>query len=357
MSRIVMGMSGGVDSSLAAVLLKERGFEVVGVSMKLWPCGPGDGEDPEDACCSPTDARAVALLHGIPHYVVDFEAQFAEGVVNGFLEQYRAGLTPNPCIKCNENVKFNDLWHYADQIRAERVGTGHYARIVEQDGRLCPATPRDLSKDQTYFLFTLKQEQLRVAEFPLGDLTKSEVRQLAADRNLHNAEKDESMDLCFVGEQGLQEFLREKMPDAFVPGPIVLQGTGEQLGEHRGVTGYTIGQRRGLGIGYSEPLYVTEINVATNTLTVGVRSDLYVSEAKLTDCHWHLFDELPAGGLHCKVRNRHHGVPIPATVVPSESGAIVRYHKEVMRPSPGQACVAYDDDVALCLGGGFFALG
>jgi len=350
-------MSGGVDSSLAAVLLGEAGEEVVGVSMKLWPCEGGAGGDPEDACCSPGDARAVALAHDIPHYVLDYEEPFRREVVDGFLAAYRAGETPNPCIACNERLKFAHLWDWAHGIGASGVATGHYARVIEHQGRLYPGVPVDRDKDQTYFLFSLSQEQLARARFPLGELTKAQVRSEAARRGLVTADKDESMDLCFVGEEGVQDFLRQEMPEAFVPGDIVLQDDGRVLGQHRGVTGYTIGQRRGLGVAWREPLYVVAIDLPCNRLILGSRAQLYVDRAILRDCRWHHGPDVPPEGLFALVRNRHRAKPVPATILPDgDGGAAVRYHEAVMRPSPGQACVVYDTDLQRCLGGGWFRL-
>ncbi|MDA3963195.1 MAG: tRNA 2-thiouridine(34) synthase MnmA [Planctomycetota bacterium] len=358
MQRIVVGMSGGVDSSLTAVLLQEQGFEVVGVTMQLWPCGLGGGEDPEDACCSPTDARAVAGRFGIAHYMVDFQDRFRTQVVDDFLYAYTHGETPNPCIGCNQTVKFGDLATWARQLGATAVGTGHYARVAEVNGRLCPAVPSDTSKDQTYFLFSLAQDQLAAAQFPLGDYTKDAVRTLAAERGLPNARKEESMDLCFVGPDGVTGFLRQEAPQAFAPGPVELQD-GTVIGEHRGLPGVTIGQRKGLGVAWREPLYVVHLDVARNAIVMGPRDALLIQETWLRDCLWHLHDELPVEGVRCLMRNRHRGPPVPATVLPAELpgggfGARVVYEQPCSRPAPGQAGVAYDPELQLCLGGGWF---
>lgn len=358
MGRVVVGMSGGVDSSLTAALLHEQGHEVVGVTMKLWPCGIGQGGDPEDACCSPTEARAVAARYGIAHYLVDFEQRFREQVLAGFIASYTAGETPNPCIGCNETIKFGDLDAWAARIGADAVGTGHYARIAELDGRLCPAVPADIVKDQTYFLFTLDQRQLAAARFPLGGLTKEQVRAEAARRELPNAQRDESMDLCFVGEDGVAGFLRREAPEAFAPGPIELED-GTVLGEHRGLPGLTIGQRKGLGVAWTEPLYVLRLEPARNAVVLGPRGSLLVGEAMIRDCRWHLIDALPGEGLRCAVRNRHRGPAVPATIVPCDlpgggTGARVVYERPVERPAPGQAAVAYDRELRYCLGGGWF---
>ncbi|MHC5068269.1 MAG: tRNA 2-thiouridine(34) synthase MnmA [Planctomycetota bacterium] len=359
--RVVIGMSGGVDSSLSALLLQEQGHEVVGVTLKLWPCGVGQGDDPEDACCSPTDARAVAVGHGMRHYVVDFEEHFRRGVLDEFISAYAGGETPNPCIRCNETVKFGDLWQWSRELGASALATGHYARIETISGRRCPAVPRDANKDQTYFLFGLSQEQLAVARFPLGGLTKDEVRAEAARRGLVNAERADSQDLCFVGPGGLAEFLRAEAPDAFVPGEIRLSD-GRVLGEHQGLPAFTVGQRKGIGVAWTEPLYVIGSDSPDNALILGTRDELTISEAWLRDGIWHLHEQLPALGLECLVRHRHRATPVPAVLTPVEladgrPGVHVRYSRPVQRPALGQACVAYDADLRLCLGGGWFTAG
>ena len=357
MSRIIVGMSGGVDSSLAACLLEEEGHEVVGVTLKLWPCAEDDGGfTREDACCSPTetiDARAVAQLQGIKHYVFDSEDAFRQGVVDDFLASYARGETPNPCVRCNETIKFGDLWTQADSLGADAVGTGHYARVVEKDGRLVLGVSADRMKDQTYFLFSLTQDQLARARFPLGHLTKDQVRSMAAERLLPTAAKKESQDICFIGEGGTEGFLRQEMPEAFKPGPIVhIDGT--VLGEHQGLSAFTIGQRKGLGVAWTEPLFVIRLDMATNTVIMGERPHLDVAGAQLRECTWHL-GPLPEEGLKCLVRNRYRMRPIAATIYPTaDRGAKVIFDEPCMAPSPGQACVAYSLDEELCLGGGWF---
>lgn len=355
--RVVVGMSGGVDSSLTAVLMQEQGYQVVGVTMKLWPCAEEDGGFVrEDACCSPTetiDARAVASDAGVPHYVLDMEEEFRRGVVDNFLASYERGETPNPCIRCNESVKFGDLWRYAQSIGAERVATGHYARIVKKGDRYCLGVPADRMKDQTYFLFSLTQKQMSKAMFPLGDLTKDDVRAMSNDRELVTADKQESQDICFIGDGGIDAFLRKEIPHAFKPGPIELTD-GTVLGEHKGMGAYTIGQRRGLGVAWKEPLYVVDLNQERNAVVLGLQNDLLVSEMILRDCTWHLGD-LPEQGLRCKVRNRYRSRAVAATIYAlKDKGARVVYDEPQSKPSAGQACVAYDAEEELCLGGGWF---
>lgn len=351
MARVVVGMSGGVDSSLTAWLVHERGDEVVGITMKLWPCAEEDGGfTREDACCSPTetiDARAVARARGIPHYVIDMETEFRRGVVDGFLAGYAAGETPNPCIRCNEKIKFGALWQHARSLGAERVATGHYARVAQVFDRYALRTAVDTGKDQTYFLFSLTQEQLAAADFPVGGMTKDQVREAARTRQLVTADKHESQDICFVGTGGTAEFLRQEIPQAFRPGDIRHEN-GQSLGRHDGLGAYTIGQRKGLGVAWHEPLFVTRLDLAENTVILGPRESLLTTTIALRDPTWHL-GHPPAEEI--RVRLRHRGTPLPARI--AADGLSVILMEPAPRPSAGQACVVYDPQMELCLGGGW----
>ncbi len=351
MARIVVGMSGGVDSSLSAHLLREQGHEVVGVTLKLWPCAELDGGfTREDACCSPSetiDARAAAMAGGIRHYVVDLEREFAAAVVDRFVAGWAAGETPNPCVRCNESIKFGELWRHAQRLGAQRVATGHYARVERVFDRYAPAVSADADKDQTYFLFSLTQEQLAAAEFPVGGMDKAAVRAAAAARGLAAAHKRESQDICFVGSS-TAEFLHERIPGAFRPGPIELED-GQVLGEHRGLPRFTVGQRSGLGIAWREPLVVLRLDVARNALIVGPRARLLTGTLRLRECTWHV--QPPPFAV--RVRTRHRGTLVPAQIEPTDGGALVRFAEPQPRTAPGQACVAYDLPGRLCLGGGW----
>ncbi len=362
MVRIVVGMSGGVDSSLSAALLAEQGHEVVGVTMQLWPCAEQDGGfTREDSCCSPTetiDARAVAQGTGIKHYVVDMVDGFRESVVNAFVASYAAGQTPNPCVRCNEKIKFGSLWDYAQRLGASQVATGHYARVTQVFDRYVLRTAIDRNKDQTYFLFSLTQEQLAAAHFPVGHMTKEEVRNASRSRKLITADKHESQDICFIGSEGVSGFLRERIPEAFYEGAIVHEN-GTKLGTHQGLAAYTIGQRKGLGVAWHEPLFVIRLDHDTNTVVLGSREALLVEELLLTDCTWHM-GELPANGLSCFVRTRHRARLVPAMITPRLGvgptglpNAVVRFAEPQPRTNAGQACVAYDEKEDLCLGGGW----
>lgn len=356
MARIVVGMSGGVDSSLAAVLLAEQGHEVVGVTLKLWPCAEVDGGFTRaDACCSPSetrDARAVAVAAGVRHFVIDAEDEFRRGVVADFIAGYAAGLTPSPCVRCNEKIKFGTLWEHARALGAEAVATGHYAQVENRDGRLYPRRSLDRAKDQTYFLFSLSQDQLAAARFPVGALTKEAVREHARARHLATADKHESQDLCFLGPGGVGAFLRRERPDAFRPGPI-RDRSGRELGRHDGLAAFTLGQRKGLGIaGSHEPLFVVALDPVENAVVLGPRHDLDTREIRLHGCTWH-GGPLPAAGVRVLARPRYRSAGLAATVLPDGEGAIVRLDVLAMRPAPGQACVCYDPSDELCLGGGW----
>jgi tRNA-specific 2-thiouridylase len=355
MARVVVGMSGGVDSSLAAALLAEQGHEVVGVTLKLWPCAEFDGGFTRpDACCSPSetrDARAVAVGRGIAHYVVDAEDEFRRAVVEDFLDGYAAGRTPSPCVRCNESIKFGSLWRHAQALGAERLGTGHYARRERHGDRWLLRRAADRAKDQTYFLCTLDQEQIAAAEFPVGGLDKAAVRAAARERGLPTADKHESMDLCFIGTDGVAGLLRRERPDAFRPGPIVDED-GRVLGEHQGLGLHTVGQRKGLGLaGSAEPLLVLRLDQTANALVVGPRARLLCDGFRLEAPTWHL---APPGfdGLRCTVRPRHRSPPLPATVM---ADGTVRLDAPAVRPAPGQVCAIYDPADEVCLGGGWIS--
>jgi tRNA-uridine 2-sulfurtransferase len=301
--RVLLGMSGGVDSSVAAALLLEQGYEVVGVTMKVY-------EGPERAragrCCSLTDvndARAVAQKLGIPYYVVDFVEPFRERVIEDFVAEYARGRTPVPCVQCNREIKFGTLLEKADRIRADYVATGHYARLEVRRGRRRLLRGRDGTKDQSYFLFGLSQAQLDRTLFPIGDLTKAEVRERATELGLHLADKPESQEICFVPDGDYAAFLERHRPGIARAGPVV-DPSGRQLGEHRGIVGYTVGQRRGLGIAAAAPLYVLSLDAASNTVVVGPAEDLAAGALVAAGVNW-LDEPLPAEGLRagCRIRS------------------------------------------------------
>ncbi len=353
--RVIVGLSGGVDSSTAAALLLEQGYEVIGITLKLWP--QDCVSRAEDKCCGPqavADARAVCHRLGIPFYLVDEAAEFQQHVIRYFAEEYRAGRTPNPCVLCNEKLKFGTLLERARKLGADYVATGHYARL-EQD----PTTGRHLLKrgcdprrDQSYFLFSLRQEQLACSLFPLGDLLKSETRAVAREHALKTAQKEESMEICFVPDNDYGGFLKQAGLVAPHRGEVV-DRAGRVLGEHEGIEFYTIGQRRGLRLAAPGPWYVVDLDPARNRVVVGPAPELLRAECRLERCNWIAFAEPPAEfPATAKVRYNHPGTP--ATVLPRADGtALVRFHEPQRAITPGQACVLCDGDTVL--GGGWIA--
>jgi tRNA-specific 2-thiouridylase len=355
--RIVVGMSGGVDSSVAALLLVESGQETVGITLRTAPwADPREPARRFGACCTPETAggaRAVARQLGIPYYLLNHEREFAETVIADFIREYAGGRTPSPCVVCNRDVKFGTLLRRALAWGANGVATGHYARLRRDpvSGRYLLRVARDLAKDQSYFLWPLTQAQLARARFPLGDLTKPEVRALARARGLATADTAESQELCFVPGD-YREVLRARAPEAFRAGPIVDE-TGRRLGGHEGLGGYTIGQRRGLGLGGGPPRYVVSLDAARNALVVGGRERLLAGRLWAESVNWIALPP-PREALRAAVRIRHAAPRVGATVEPEgPAAACVVFDAPQRAPTPGQSVVFYADD--LVLGGGVIA--
>jgi len=376
MNRIVVAMSGGVDSSIAALLLKEEGYEVIGVSMKLF-----EGS----RCCTVEDvrdAKEASALGGFPHYTVNFKEVFKKEVVGYFVKGHLMGETPNPCILCNQEVKFKALLKRARELDANLIATGHYAR-VEQDSssrRWLLKKGKDLAKDQSYFLATLPQDILKHIRFPLGDLTKEDVREIARRKGLRFSEKEESQELCFIPDGGYYTLiqksvgaihaasgeprLRRELP--LQKGEIV-NNRGEVLGHHSGIVNYTIGQRRGLGISVGKPLYVTQLDPMTNRVIVGEDRDLFKKDLIARDVNWIFETPFTKGGrgifidpitVHVKIRSRHEGAkaivePLSTTGIPACENSKVRviFDEPQRAITPGQLVAFYDGDVVL--GGGW----
>lgn len=361
---VAVAMSGGVDSSTVPALLQEQGRPIVGLTMQLWnqrrlPELQGDGPA-QHRCCSLDDvydAKAVAQHLKFPHYVVNFEAQFEERVIRPFVDRYLSGRTPIACTNCNTDVKFEPLLRMARQIGAERLATGHYARIRKNDetGRWELLRARDESKDQSYFLWGLSQEQLSRSEFPLGEFTKEEVRAVARRANLPVAEKPESMELCFVPNGNYVQFIQAYSRESGISlqggeGDIVTE-TGEVIGRHNGVHEFTIGQRKGLGFAVGKPLYVLSIDQKQNRVVVGDDSALRTTTFEIEDVNW-VSCEKPGAPLRAVVKIRHKHEPAPAIIEPMESNRTrITFDVPQRAITPGQAAVFYDGDRVL--GGGW----
>jgi tRNA-uridine 2-sulfurtransferase len=343
-------MSGGVDSSVAAALLVEQGYDVVGMMMRLWSEETAAG-GAHNRCCTPeqmNDARRIADKLGIPFYVLDTKDVFRATVVEYFIEQHRQAVTPNPCIECNRHIRFTYLFENAMALDADYLATGHYARIGH-DGEYRLMKGLDDGKDQSYVLSVLKQKHLAHTLFPVGEYPKAQVRELAAKFGLPTASKQDSQDLCFLGDGDYRRFLAEYAPDVMKPGPIVLK-TGEVLGEHNGLANYTIGQRKGLGVSYAEPLYVVATNPYRNALIVGTKDELGQSWLTAYRMSW-ISDTPPTEPFRCHVKIRYKARPVLAWVEPLSGDRIhLRFDTPLRDIAPGQGAVLYDGEV--CLGGG-----
>jgi tRNA-specific 2-thiouridylase len=357
MSRIVAAMSGGVDSSVAAALVAREhgGDEVVGVWMRLHPDG-GEGYEASRSCCSPDaadDARRVAQLVGIPFFILNLEREFGARVIDAFTDAYLDGATPNPCQACNQYIKFDELLRRGlAAYDADRVVTGHYARVERDGPRLLLKRAADADKDQTYFLWVLDQEQLAHTSFPLGELTKPRVREMAAGLGLPTAAKPESQEICFVPAGDYRALLEERRGYAGEPGPIV-DAQGERVGTHTGYAHYTVGQRHGLGVALGEAVYVREVQPATNTVVIGRREEVAARRFSAEGRRF-VAGEPPAERFTASVRIRHRAADVPCEVtLVGDDRFSVETAEPVWAPAPGQAAVLYDGDV--CLGGGRIA--
>ncbi len=350
--RVLLGMSGGVDSSVAGYLLREQGYDVIGVTMKVWP--QDCVSRAEDKCCGPqavADARSVAHSLGIPHYVVDEADQFERLVINYFSSEYQAGRTPNPCVMCNEKLKFGNLWEKAEALGCDYIATGHYAIIEHRADRAVLRKGVDPRKDQSYFLFSLRQSQLGRALTPLGGMSKPVIREIARSLGLKVADKADSQEICFVPGNDYKAFLRSHLGDAeFHPGGIY-GVDGSFIGEHRGIELFTIGQRKGLPGGSPEPRYVVDIDPVSNRVIVGAAGDLICEAFEIDHVNW-LSREPAREPIEAtvKIRYSHPGAAATITALPEER-ARVDLHDPQNAVTPGQAAVFYDRDIVL--GGGW----
>ncbi len=357
-TRVVVAMSGGVDSSVVAAKLAREGYDVIGVTLQLYDHGAALAK--KGACCAGADihdARRVAEEMGFPHYVLDYENLFKETVIDEFADAYLAGSTPIPCIRCNERVKFKDLLETAKDLGADCMATGHYIqRFVGKNGAELHRAA-DAERDQSYFLFSTKPEQLEYLRFPLGHLkSKAETRALATEFGLSVADKPDSQDICFVPNGSYASVIEKLRPGAAEPGDIV-HIDGRVLGQHTGVLRYTIGQRRGLGIGGGDPLYVVKLDADKHQVIVGPREALTTKEINIKEINWlgdAAFSDAPLDGWEVLVKVRSTRPPFPATVFPSDKGmATVRLGIAEEGVSPGQACVFYAVTGSQILGGGW----
>jgi tRNA-specific 2-thiouridylase len=356
--RVVVAMSGGVDSSVAAALLVQAGYQVQGIMLQLWSEPATGAADPAaNRCCTPnqvTDAQRVAEILNIPFRTWDVAQLFHDTVVENFVQTYAAGLTPNPCLICNRRVRFGFLLEQARAMGADYMATGHYVRLRRDGGKTQLLCGVDSAKDQSYVLYSLNQSQLPHLLFPVGEFTKTKIRELAREFSLPVAGKAESQDICFLIDGDYRRFLRQNAPEAMRPGPI-LDHNGEEVGTHQGLPAYTIGQRKGLGISAPEPLYVLAIDPSRNALIVGRKTAIGRHKFEITDTRW-VAGRPPARehAFSAKVRIRYKSTPRPATITPGSHGrAIVHLQDPLSDISPGQAAVFYRGEV--CLGGGTIA--
>jgi tRNA-specific 2-thiouridylase len=343
----MVAMSGGVDSSVAAALTADaRGRDgCVGVAMRLYST-PQDAVRAGRTCCAPDDlydGRRAAAALGIRFFVYDAQDRFRDQVIEPFIAAYAQGETPNPCVRCNDHVKFDWLLDRARRLGATELVTGHYARIEHREGRYRLLRAADASKDQSYFLHGLTQEELAMARFPLGELTKTQVRAIARERRLPNADKPESMEVCFVGDTPLAEFL-ETHGVAPAHGSIV-DAAGQVLGAHQGVHRFTVGQRRGLGAGFKLPLYVAALDARRQRVVVGTRDEAQRTDFRALDASW--VDFPPAPGTRCEVQIRHRGKPLQAVLDPSGAEVDVKLLEPALGVAPGQSAVFYRGDEVL----------
>jgi tRNA-specific 2-thiouridylase len=343
-------MSGGVDSSVAAGLLQQAGYEVLGVTMRLWTQEDAAASRHHKRCCSvedTDDARAAAEVLGIRHYVLNLEREFAENVVDHFVREYTLGRTPNPCLECNDRVKFRPLLEHALALNANYLATGHYARVRETQGGFELHRAFDPSKDQSYVLYTLGQPELSRTLFPVGELPKPEIRRLAHEWRLPNADKPDSADICFIPSGDYRAFVRERVP---ATAGAIVDASGEKLGEHDGIVNYTIGQRRGLpSRGGGEPLFVVDLDAATNTVIAGASAGLMAEGLIAQDLSF-VSSEPPATEMGADVRIRYRSEAVPSRVRITGDRAEVRFDRPQRAVTPGQAAVFYDGDKVV--GGG-----
>ena len=351
MKRVLLGMSGGIDSTVSAMLLLEQGYEVVGATFRTYDSMKESCLAKEKGCCtveSVMEAKHNAERMGFEHHIVDFREPFRQCVIRNFIDEYMSGRTPNPCVLCNSAIKWGELLRVADEMGCDYIATGHYARIVERNGHVYLTAAADTHKDQTYFLWRLTEDQLRRTIFPLGDLTKDQVREIARQHGYEQlAEKRESQEICFVPDDDYRTFLRANVPDyeERVRAGEYVDAEGRVLGMHKGFVNYTIGQRKGLGIALGHPAYVTHIDAATNRVTLGTNEDMYATELRFKEVlPLRPIPDSPSP-ITAKIRYRSQAVPVQTI-----DGDCLIFAAPVWGITPGQSVVLYQDD--LLIGGG-----
>jgi len=357
--KVLVAMSGGIDSSVTAILLHEEGYEVIGVTMKTWDYASSGGNRKSTGCCSLddiNDARILAVNYGFHHIIIDIREEFGDYIIDNFVEEYTAGRTPNPCVLCNTHIKWDALLRRADQLGCDFIATGHYANVREENGRYIVSKGKDENKDQSYVLWGLSQEALARTKFPLGKFTKQEIRDMAAARGHKElSKKGESYEICFIPDNDYRGFLKRRVDglEEKVKGGDFIDLEGNVLGKHEGYPFYTIGQRKGLKIAMGEPMYVLRINPEDNTVVLGVEKDLNKQRMKVRDTNLIKYNQIPEDrDLLTKVRYKDKGT-MSQLSVNSEGQIEVEFHAEVKGIAPGQSAVFYEgNDV---IGGGFIA--
>ena len=353
MTKVIVGMSGGVDSAVAAYLLKEAGYEVIGMTLRTWEAVDGA----ESRCCEIDDARETAWKLHIRYHAPNCIEAFNEKVKRPFFRSYIEGQTPNPCIECNRYLKWERMLHYAAVLDADFIATGHYASVVRlSDGRLTVQQAAAAEKDQTYMLYGLTQEQLARTLMPLGKLSKSEVRKIAADAGLSVAHKQDSQEICFVTEGSYADYI-ENDPELKAPGPgNFVTEDGKILGKHKGIIHYTVGQRRGLGIAFGVPMYVKRINAAANEVVLGEESSLYSTQIRCRNMNYQSIPGiLPGESIRARVKIRYHHDGEMASIIPDgEDSVRILFDDPVRAAAPGQSAVFYDEENCVIGGGKIF---
>lgn len=353
--KVLVAMSGGIDSSVTAMMLHEQGYEVIGITMKTWDYQSSGSGKKETGCCSLdsiNDARQVAVNLGFPHYILDIRGEFGDYIINNFVDEYLAGRTPNPCVLCNTHIKWEALLKRADMLDCEFIATGHYAQVRFENGRYVVSRGLDLNKDQSYVLWGLSQESLKRTIFPLGKFTKPEIRKMAEAYGFAElANKPESYDICFIPDNDYRAFLKHRMPELEVKvegGDFIFKG--EKVGIHRGYPFYTIGQRKGLDIALGEPVFVKSIIPETNTVVLGTKEELNEQQLYVRDFNLIKYAALPADFIaQTKIRYKDPGTP--ATINTEGNKLHVVFHNPVSGVAPGQSAVMYEGDDLV--GGGF----